>query len=374
MNKYFQINNKTLFIAGCCLACVLFAGCSKEKKESAETQSSSETSVELPPSFQQMMPDVMQAPADPNALVVEVNGKKLLQGLLDERIQKFMASRFQGNVNPEQMQMMQQNVREQLIQAFVAETLLIGEIENLKISVEKTAIDELYNDVIERMKQAAPEGTTDVLAANGFTEQDLRKNIENELRIRKLLEEKTAATSKVTPEEITAFYTDKPEYFESPESANARHILFMTNKSTPEEKAQKKVLAEKCRADLIGGASFEELAKQHSDCPSKEKGGDLGSFTRGRMVKEFEDAAFSQKIDEIGPIVETEYGYHIIQVTKRTEGGKKALDEVKADIETFLKRQKQEDGVKQYINDLKTKADIKFGETPAAAPVAPAVQ
>ena len=101
-------------------------------------------------------------------------------------------------------------------------------------------------------------------------------------------------------------------------TVHARHILVLVPAGSDESvKMQSLAEAERIRAALIAGTDFEMTAKQHSACPSKERGGDLGSFRRGQMVKPFEEAAFSQKVGKIGPVVYTKFGYHIIQVLDR---------------------------------------------------------
>ena len=101
-------------------------------------------------------------------------------------------------------------------------------------------------------------------------------------------------------------------------TVHARHILVLVPAGSDESvKMQSLAEAERIRAALIAGADFEMTAEQHSACPSKERGGDLGSFRRGQMVKPFEEAAFSQKVGKIGPVVYTKFGYHIIQVLDR---------------------------------------------------------
>lgn len=87
----------------------------------------------------------------------------------------------------------------------------------------------------------------------------------------------------------------------------------------PADEAAAKAKAEELRARLIKGEDFAKLAQENSDCPSGQRGGDLPPFSKGDMVKPFEDAAFSQKIGEIGPVVKTDFGYHIIKVTARDE-------------------------------------------------------
>ncbi|MBI5549497.1 MAG: ankyrin repeat domain-containing protein [Deltaproteobacteria bacterium] len=104
----------------------------------------------------------------------------------------------------------------------------------------------------------------------------------------------------------------------APETVTASHILIMTRPSdTADERAAKKARAEAVRQRLLAGEDFARLARETSDCPSKEQGGDLGEFRRSAMVKPFADAAFSQAAGAIGPVVETQFGYHIIKVNRR---------------------------------------------------------
>jgi len=109
----------------------------------------------------------------------------------------------------------------------------------------------------------------------------------------------------------------------------------------------------------VAGADFAEFAKKNSDCPSKESGGDLGTFTRGQMVKPFEEAAFSQEKNAIGPVVETEFGFHIIQVLERMSPQVAKLDgEMKKQIQAFLERQKQQGAFDALIKRLRAAANI----------------
>ncbi len=91
----------------------------------------------------------------------------------------------------------------------------------------------------------------------------------------------------------------------------------------------------------MAGADFAEVAKNHSDCPSKENGGDLGEIKKGQTVKPFENAAFSQEIKTVGPVVSTEFGHHVIQVLGRTPAKTVELSEVKEQIALYLGQQKQ---------------------------------
>ncbi len=91
-------------------------------------------------------------------------------------------------------------------------------------------------------------------------------------------------------------------------TARARHILVKTEEACNDLKTQ-----------IDGGADFAALAKEHSDCPSGQKGGDLGEFGPGKMVKEFDDVVFTADVGTVQGPVKTQFGYHILEVTSRTE-------------------------------------------------------
>lgn len=90
--------------------------------------------------------------------------------------------------------------------------------------------------------------------------------------------------------------------------ATARHIL------VPTEDACQSI-----KDEIAGGADFAELARKHSECPSGQRGGDLGEFGPGQMVKEFDEVVFSAAVGEVQGPVKTQFGYHLLEVTNRTD-------------------------------------------------------
>lgn len=119
-------------------------------------------------------------------------------------------------------------------------------------------------------------------------------------------------------------YRAETKRFEIPEEVKASHILILATEENAEAKASQLL------AELKGGKDFAELAKARSQDPgSGAKGGDLGFFARGRMAKEFEEAAFQLKVGELSGLVKTQFGYHIVKVTDRKEAGKQSFDEVR---------------------------------------------
>ncbi|MEI4831555.1 peptidylprolyl isomerase PrsA [Bacillus sp. FJAT-53711] len=176
-----------------------------------------------------------------------------------------------------------------------------------------------------------------VLKQSGMTEKQLKDSVRGELAM------KEAVKKSITDKEAKDNY--KPEI-------KASHIL------VKDEETAKKV-----EAELAQGKSFEDLAKQYSeDTGSKDKGGDLGYFGPGKMVKEFEDAAYKLKKGEVSQPVKSQFGYHIIKVTDIKE--LKPFDQEKDRIKGDIADKKMQDA--QFMNDLVTKevkkADVKIND------------
>ena len=166
-----------------------------------------------------------------------------------------------------------------------------------------------------------------------------RKDILAQFMMRDVLRE-----AAVSEEELKKYYEENQARFMSGETVKAKHILVDTE--------------DKCKAVLEvieGGVTFEEAAKTNSTCPSGQQGGDLGSFGKGQMVKEFEEAAFAAEIgDVVGP-VRTQFGYHLIKVEEKNEASVKAFEEVKEGIRRELLQQKQNEVYEKKVAELKEK-------------------
>lgn len=181
----------------------------------------------------------------------------------------------------------------------------------------------------------------------------------------KQIEESTVPTDA----EITARYDAKKG---SLETVDARHIL-IAFKGSPAAKPenvlteeQAKAKAESLKAKIAGGADFAELAKSESDDTfSGANGGSLGSFGRGQMVPEFEAAAFSFEVGKVGEVVRTQFGYHVIEVTRR---GAPPIDEVREELTEELRNELVQKKVTDLTGKVKvTMDDAYFGPAPAVA-------
>jgi foldase protein PrsA len=209
-------------------------------------------------------------------------------------------------------------VGRQVLSYIIDETLVRQSAKRSGIAVTQAEIDR----ELEIYREAAGENFNAFLTQYGMTEADFRRTLEMSLLV-----------FKVSTEDVQVSDADIAEYYEShkadytiPEKVRASHILVETEQD-----------AEEIIELLAEGADFEGLARERSlDTYSAEVGGDLGYFPRGAMVVEFEQAAFSMAVGETSGIVESQFGYHILQVTDRAEAETVPLENVSEGIERLI--------------------------------------
>ncbi|MGA8620396.1 MAG: peptidylprolyl isomerase [Candidatus Sulfotelmatobacter sp.] len=185
---------------------------------------------------------------------------------------------------------------------------------------------------------------------------------------------KVANGVQVTHDELQAYYNQHRDQYRVPEQAKVSHILIKTPLPGPDGKVDEKGVAEALRRaeDLLkqlkAGANFEDLAKKYSEDPgSAKEGGSLGWIGKGRTVPEFEKAAFSQPKGQIGDLVKSSYGFHIIRVDDRQDAHMKTLDEVKGEIEPILKQQRAQQIAQKQADDLLQQSKTQGLDAAAAA-------
>ena len=235
-----------------------------------------------------------------------------------------------GDITKEEFyDQMKTQAGKQVLNNMVMEKVLI---KNYK--VEDKEVDKKFDE----MKKQYGDQFDTLLKQQGIKEETIKTGVRAQLAQEKAIE-KT-----ITDKELKENY--KPEI-------KASHIL-----------VKDEATAKKVKEELGQGKSFEELAKQYSeDTGSKEKGGDLGFFGPGKMVKEFEEAAYKLKKDEVSEPVKSQFGYHIIKVTDIKEP-EKSFEQSKADIKKEIVQKKAQDGA--FMNDLMMKeikkADVKVDD------------
>lgn len=285
-----------------------------------------------------------------------VNGKPITVLELDKSVDGVLRQLASSGRTPDAAQMgaIRKNVLEDLINV----ELLAQEGRKKGIKVENAAVA----GRIQALKSSFPDEKkyNEALSKDQVTESDLKARIEKRLLVEELLNNEVLQKISVSPEESKAFYDSHPESFKQPERVHAAHILIKVEPKAPEsdkKKARKSI--EDIQKRLKKGEDFASLAKQYSDCPSKEKGGDLGFLERGRTVKPFEDVAFSLKPGETSGIVETEFGFHIVRVIEKKSESVVPYQEAEQPLQKHLKDTKAQAEVGRYIEGLKTNSKVE---------------
>lgn len=176
----------------------------------------------------------------------------------------------------------------------------------------------------------------------------------------------------VSDEEAKKYYDEHSAQYVEPEQRKASHILISAG-STPAEKAAARAKAEQILKDIRQDPTkFEALAQQHSQDPgSAAKGGDLGFFARGVMVKPFEDTVFTMKGGEISDLVQSDFGFHIIKLTAIRHGGTLTFNDVKTEIALELKKQK---AAKKFVELAEAFSNTVYEQSDSLKPVADALK
>ena len=220
-----------------------------------------------------------------------------------------------------------------------------------------------------KAKVGSAEAYAKALTEMGVSPDEFLKRVRELILIQDTIKQAVEAKLKIAADDCKKFYDENRSKFLIPEQVRASHILILCPaEATAEVKTQKLAQAQAALALVKGGTNFADVARQFSEDPgSKEQGGDLGFFSRGRMVPEFETAAFELATNQVSPVITTHYGFHIIKATERKPAGERTYADSKDNIEAYLKNRQGELLAQQYLKDLrdKSKVEILLPEPPA---------
>lgn len=170
----------------------------------------------------------------------------------------------------------------------------------------------------------------------------------------KLRQEKQVS---ISDEQVAQFYESNKDSFMQPENHRVSHIL------TADEASAKKALDR-----IKGGEAFAKVAEEVSVDPSKTRGGDIGAFTKGQVIPEFEEAVMKLRPREMSGVVKTPLGYHIILYTEKQEARQRPIEEVQDQIRTALQSQMGQQTVQSAVQELRSKAQIQIKENYSTSP------
>lgn len=301
-----------------------------------------------------------------DAVAIQVNDQVMtfaefeeeLQGQMERLEQQLGGMQASPEMAP-QLARIRDGMKQQLVEQIVTRMLLEDHLAQSEVEVTEEEVEAQWNKIVAQFPDT--ETFEQVLKEEGVTAAEAREQVARQVKLDKLMEQELGETE-VTDAEAKAFYDMQPEEFAQPTQVRARHILLKQEEGT--EKAVQALLKR-----IEDGEDFAELAKEHSECPSSEQGGDLGFFGEDQMVEPFARQAFAMKPGEVSPPVETEFGVHIIKVEERREAGKTEFADVEETIKEHLGRQRAQVQHKEFLDRLRDAAEVTVNvEVPASQP------
>ena len=331
-------------------------------------------------------PEVKAAKVDVWAVlpdvVAEIDGKPVTRNDVSA---VFMAQLPDGEIPAFLTPDMIRQIAPNLVETVVRMKLIDSDMEKKGFKADPEKIREFLKAEIQKAPKEQVEFMTKQLALQGKTlDQHIDGMVANPEHCKGIAKFMFAKNTflkdvAVSDDEAKEFYDKNPDKFKSPadgkDTVRASHILVLVDaKAKDDERKAALEKIEKIAAELKAHPEkFSEIAKAESQCPSRERGGELGAFARGQMVPEFEKAAFALKEGEISGIVKTQFGYHIIRRDAAKKESVIPFAEVKDQIRNALEARKAQAAEEQYIKALEKAHNVKLlvkapeAEKPAAA-------
>lgn len=299
-----------------------------------------------------------------NKIVATVNGQDITLGNYEKLLalsKSSMETYYGSDIWSQEVE--DGKTYEEMLKEMILETMIGSEVIYQQAEKDKVApTDEQIQEQIDSFNESMKNDTDsqEEFKKMGIDDEFLKFQFARDLANTNL-QEKFEEDTKISEDEMKKYYEENKDDFYT-DTVTASHILIKTidddgNELSDAKKKEAKKTAEEALAKVKSGEDFAEVAKGYSEDSSASNGGELGTFGRGEMVTEFEDAAFAMKAGEISDIVETEYGYHIIKVTERVDK-QETYDDVKDQIKTTLASEKYT----EYVEKLKKDSTIEQKE------------
>jgi len=296
--------------------------------------------------------------------VVTVNGTVITEGQIEAVLNPRM-EQMAGKVPPNMVPQYRQQIRKRVIEQLMVEELLTQKEKQSNIDVNQSELDQQINEQAAQQNLTLDEFKA-LLKAYGTSFSDYQQGVRKRLMFEKLMDMEFAAQNlqKPTDEQAKAYYDENIQQFSEPEKIHTKHILIKPGDSNDPNQAgrQARAKAQELLKKIKAGESFEELAKQHSACPSGKDGGDLGMQPKGAFVPEFDKAAFALKPGQVSDIVRTSFGYHIIKLVEHTDANTISFSQAKEQILKALADKQKKQLVMDYVQKIKAQADVKYAD------------
>jgi peptidyl-prolyl cis-trans isomerase SurA len=237
--------------------------------------------------------------------------------------------------------------------------LQIQEADREKIIVEDSEVTDEFNERIKRYGMKNEDEFDRVVRAQGITVESIKKRLRESLKVQKLVRRKVALRVSVTDAEITQYIETNRAKLETGLSYHARHILVIPESDTDIGWEAARITADMLRTQILQGADFAELAKQHSRDATAKDGGDLGTLKRGELAQDVEAAILILKVEEVSPPFKSPLGYHVFKLEAKDSLDGDGLVRIRQQVRDILFREKYDTRLEVWLKEIRQRAIIE---------------
>ena len=293
-------------------------------------------------------------------MMLTVNGEKVDKSLIESEVERIKPSYkrvFEDQTEEEQEKQLFNWARENVIE----QVLMMQESRAEQYAADDAEVDKELAKVKE--EHGGENNFYKLMNMKKEEEPRLKSGLEQKMRLANLMKEVCKDVEKPSEEAAGEYYENNLDKFIMPEQVHAAHIVKYVNDD--QTQAQAYAAIQDIYKKLQQGGSFEELAGRESDCP--ENNGDIGFFSRGQMVEEFENVVFSMENNQISDIIKSPYGYHIAKRYNYKKEEHIPFEKVKNEVIAYLFDDAKQKEMEKFVDVLKAKADIVDDEDNAGA-------
>lgn len=288
-------------------------------------------------------------------IVARVNGTAITRKDLSEKVNAAVNRTYFHKKLPAEKE---RQIKKQSLAVLVEEELLYQQARKQEISVDKNEVDRRYQNIVGQFPAKAD--FKKALERIGYTPKEFRKKIEREFLIQEVYKRNITDQVVLTEAALKDYYEKNKYKFKKPETVNLQLIFIkISDPTSPDSRQEARKRAEDILDRLKGGENFDDLASRYSDDMYRIKGGRLGEVHKGRLPKEIEEAAFSMKIGQISPLIQTTRGYSIIKVLDKSASRQLGFAEIEDKLKKELEKKRLAEVREKWLGRLKAEAQIE---------------
>jgi peptidyl-prolyl cis-trans isomerase SurA len=277
---------------------------------------------------------------------------------------------------PDKIQAEVKDQEKDLLRGLIDKALLLERAKDMNLNVDTDLVKQL-DEIRKQNNLATMEDLQKAVESSGLAWEDYKTQMKNELLRNQVIRQEVAGHMDIGPEEVKQFYEAHKQEFDLPEQVVLAEIFLSMEGKTPEEIAAVRRKADDLRNRVVKGQDFTLIAQKYSEGQTAKDGGPLGTFKRGELTKDLDDAVFAMNKGQISDVIQTKTGFEILKVVDHYQAGLQPLSKVQDQIQNKLYMQKMEPAMREYLAQLREESyvTVKPGYTDTAAvPGATAIQ